>query len=97
MIDDSYSHDPEPPICRHRAGDPECMCHDEEERDEEPEVDSDAALIADIETAHRWYREACEAMPAVPPDIADDDIRAEVAEIRRRALEIIESMRGDLA
>ena len=46
MIDDSYSHDPEPPICRHRAGDPECMCQDDEPP--KPRIDQQKAMASCI-------------------------------------------------
>ena len=90
---DSYAHDPEPPICRHRAGDPECTCHPEPDELSDPEADR----LADVETRNRWAREAIAALPAVPRDIRDDEIRSEVEETRRLVEDIINEMRSDFA
>lgn len=93
MIDDSYTYDPDPPICRHRAGDPECSCSPEPDELSDPE----AGRLADVETRSRWAREAIAALPAVPRDIRDDEIRQEVEETRRLVEDIINEMRSDLA
>lgn len=66
---DSYTHDPDPPICRHRAGDPECTCSHEPDELSDPEADR----LADVETRNKWAREAIAALPVVPPDIRDDE------------------------
>ena len=93
MIDDSYANDPEPPICRHRAGDPECTCSPEPDDDElsDPEAD----LLADVETRNKWAREAIAALPAVPPDIRDDEVRILIEQTRAAVEDIIHAMRSD--
>lgn len=84
--------DPYPPICRHRAGDPECMCHPEPDELSDPEADR----LADVETRNKWAREAIAALPAVPR-MWNDAIRSEVEETRRLVEDIINEMRSDLA
>lgn len=85
MIDDT-----DPPICRHRAGDPECSCSPEPDELSDPEADR----LADVETRNRWAREAIAALPAVPR-VWCDEIRQEVDETRRLVEDIINEMRSD--
>ena len=88
---DSYTHDPDPPICRHQAGDPECTCHPEPDELSDPEAD----LLADVETRDRWAREAIAAIPAVPRDIRDDEVRIQIEQTRAAVEDIIHAMRSD--
>ena len=82
---DIYANDPYPPICRHRAGDPECMCHTEPDELSDP----------DVETRNKWAREAIAALPAVPPDIRDDEVRIQIEQTRAAVEDIIHVMRSD--
>jgi hypothetical protein len=97
-------HGDEPPDeirCRHVYGDPSCNCWPETEDDAEnnrDQIDPDAQMCLDGDAVNRWCASAIAVMPPAPGtlDIADDAIREEVAEIRRRAVEIIESIRSDI-
>ena len=83
--------DPDPPICRHRAGDPECSCSPEPDELSDPEADR----LADVETRNKWAREAIAALPAVPPDIRDDEVRIQIEQTRAAVEDIINEMRSD--
>jgi hypothetical protein len=99
LYDDIDRNDPDlrdPLICRHRAGDPECMCHPEEE-EVEPEIDPDEQLDRDLVFAFGWIKQLRDGIPpeVTEEQVADEDVRLDLNDLRTDVLAIIEAFRED--
>lgn len=86
----------EPPICRHRAGDPECMC-DHEEETVDPEIDPDEQLDRDLVFAFGWIKRLRDGIPpeVTEEQVSDADVRRDLNKARTDVLAIIEAFRED--
>ena len=86
----------DPPICRHSAGDPECMC-DPEEETVEPEIDPDERLDRDLVFAFGWINRLRDGIPpeVTEEQVADDDVRSDLNNVRTDVMAIIEAFRED--
>lgn len=90
------SNDPdlqEPPICRHRAGDPDCMCHDAE--DEAREALDNANALAYLDEMSGYISDVLETPD--PEKITSPEKRSKLDGLEEAIQEIISSMRSDFA
>lgn len=84
------------PLCRHRAGDPDCMCYPEEETPE-PDIDADEQLDRDLVFAFGWVKQLRDGIPPKVTDeqVSDADVRRDLNKVRTDVIAIIEAFRED--
>ena len=99
LYDDIDRNDPDlqdTPRCRHRVGDPDCMCDPEEEAPE-PEIDADEQLDRDLVFAFGWVKQLRDGIPPKVTDeqVSDADVRRDLNNLRKNVETIIEAFRED--
>lgn len=99
LCDDIDRNDPDlqdPPRCRHRVGDPDCMCYPEEETPES-EIDPDEQLDQDLTFAFGWCKQLHGSIPSevTEEQVSDADVRRDLNKVRTDVMAIIEAFRED--